>query len=115
MLNLFLRWFAFAIALLFVAWIMPGITLTGLLPAMWAVMIIGVINIFIRPVLIILTIPINILTLGLFTLIINGLLFLFASHLVSGFVVSGFWAAFFGSILLSIFSMFINRFDVDMG
>lgn len=113
MLNLLLRWLAFAFALLVVAWILPGITLNGLIPALLAVLIMGLANIFIRPVLLILTIPINILTLGLFTFIINALLFLFVAKVVTGFVVSGFWAALFGSLLLSILSMYINRFDID--
>ncbi len=108
MLALLLRWIILAFALLFVAWILPGIGVSGFFPALWATLILGIINMFIKPVLIFLTIPINILTLGLFTLIINALLFWFTSSIVDGFEVSGFWAAFFGALLFSIISTFIN-------
>lgn len=112
MLGILIRWVLFTFALLFVAWVIPGITLAGFMPAFIAIMVIGLINIFIRPIIIILTLPINILTLGLFTFVINALVFWFGSSLVPGFAVSGFWAALFGSILLSVLSVFINNLDV---
>lgn len=111
MLELIIRWIFFALALLFVAWVVPGISLAGFFPALWAALVIGIVNIVIRPVLFLLTLPINILTLGLFTFVLNGLLFWFVGNIVPGFMVSGFWAAFFGSILLSIISISINRLE----
>lgn len=111
MLYLIVRWILFALALLFVAWIVPGIAIAGFKAALLVALVMGLINIFIKPILIILTLPINILTLGLFTFIINALLFLFISHVVPGFVVTGFLTALLGSILLSIISMFINRLE----
>lgn len=108
MIGMLIHWVILALALLFVAWIMPGIKLTGFAAALFATLILGVVNVFIKPGLLFLTIPINILTLGLFTLIINALLFWFVSSLVAGFEVSGFWAAFFGSLMFSIISMFLN-------
>lgn len=108
MLELLIKWVILALALLFVAWIVPGISLSGFVAALWATFILGIVNVFIKPVLILLTIPINILTLGLFTLVINALLFWFVSSLVSGFMVSGFLAAFLGSLLFSIISTLIN-------
>lgn len=109
MLELLVRWILFAGALLFVAWLIPGISLASFATALGAAFVIGLVNIFIRPLLIILTLPINILTLGLFTFVINGLMFLLVAKLVPGFNVEGFWAAFFGALLLSIISVVINR------
>lgn len=111
MLGILFRWVLFAFALMFVAWVVPGISVTGFMPALWAALFIGIINIFIKPVLILLTLPINLLTLGLFTFIINALLFWFVSSVVPGFMVAGFVAALLGSILLSLISLLINKLD----
>ena len=113
MLLLIIRWVLFALALLFTAWITPGISFAGFMSALWAALVMGIVNIFIRPLLILLTLPINILTLGLFTFIINALMLLLVAKLVAGFAVDGFLAALLGSIVLSILSMFINRLDPD--
>ncbi len=109
MIDLLINWVLFALALLFVALIIPGITFSGFVPALLAAIVIGLVNIFIRPLLLILTLPINLLTLGLFTFVINALMFWLVSKLVPGFFVSGFLAALLGSILLSILSLFIHR------
>lgn len=111
MLFLAARWILYSLALLFVAWVVPGISLAGVMPAFWAALVIGLVNIFIRPLLLILTLPINILTLGLFTFIINALMFLLVAKLVPGFYVEGFLAALLGSLLLAVISIFINRID----
>ena len=111
MLSMLIRWVLFAGAMIFTAWLVPGISFTGFLPALFAAFVMGLVNIFIRPILLILTLPLNMLTLGLFTLIINALMFLLVAKLVTGFTVEGFWAALFGSIVLSILSLFINRLD----
>lgn len=111
MINMLIQWVLFAGAMLFTAWLVPGISFTGFMPAMFAAFVMGLVNIFIRPILLLLTLPLNILTLGLFTLIINALMLLLIAKLVDGFTVHGFWAAFFGSIVLSILSIFINRLD----
>lgn len=111
MLYLLIRWVLFALSLLFVAWVVPGISFSGFIAALWAAIVIGLVNIFIKPILMILTLPINLLTLGLFTFVINALMFLLVAKLVPGFMVEGFLAALLGSIVLSILSMFINRLD----
>lgn len=108
MLNTVLRWVLLAIALLIVAWIVPGITITGFWPALVAALVIGLVNVFIRPLVMFLTLPINILTLGLFTFIINALLFMLVAAIVPGFVVTSFLSALIGSILLSILSVAVN-------
>ncbi len=111
MLFMLIRWVLFALALLFTAWVVPGISLAGFASALWVALVIGLVNIFIRPILLILTLPINLLTLGLFTFVINALMFLLVAKLVPSFGVDGFWAALLGSIVLSILSIFINQLD----
>lgn len=111
MFAMIIRWVLFALALLFVAWVVPGISFVSFAAAMWAALVMGIVNVFIRPIFLILTLPINFLTLGLFTFIINALMFLFVAKLVPGFMVAGFVAALLGSLLLSILSAFINRVD----
>lgn len=109
--ELLIKWFLYALSLLFIAWIVPGISIAGLSTALLAAFVIGLINVFIKPVLIILTLPINILTLGLFTLVINALMFLLAAKLVSGFQISGFWSAFLGALIFSFLSVIISGID----
>jgi len=112
MLNILIKWVLLALALLSITWVVPGIAFTSFYSALGAALVIGLINIFVRPILVFLLIPINILTLGLFTFVINALMFWFASTIVSGFEVTGFLAALFGSILLSILNLFIDRINV---
>lgn len=104
MMNVIIRWFINALALFLVSKIIPGIEVTNFGSALIAVVIIGLVNAIIKPIFILLTLPINILTLGLFTLVLNALMLWFAGSFTSGFVVSGFGSAFLGSILLSIIS-----------
>lgn len=95
-----LRWLINAVVILLMAYYLPGIAVSGFYAALIAALILGIINALIRPVLIILTLPVTILTLGLFTLVINALLFWFTSSIVEGFVVSGFWPAFWGALIM---------------
>ena len=106
---LFFRWIMFALAIIFASWIVPGIEVSGFLPAMLVVVIIALINTFIKPFLQIITLPINILTLGLFSFVINALLLMFAGFLSPGFEVEGFLSALLGSIILSLFTLGINK------
>ncbi|MHB0912835.1 MAG: phage holin family protein [Armatimonadota bacterium] len=87
-----------------------GIRVEGVLAAVLAVIVLGVINALIRPLLILLTLPLNCLTLGLVTFIINALMFWLVGKLVPGFTVSGFWAAIFGSVVMGILSGLTNYF-----
>jgi len=104
-----IKWLLFAGALLFTAWVVPGISFAGFMSAMLAALVMGLINMFIRPIFLVLTLPINMLTLGLFTFIINALMLLLVAKIVPGFMIVSFLAALFGSIVLSILSIFINR------
>ena len=99
--KLFFQWLVSALAILVAAYVVPGVVVT-LLGALIAAVVLGALNLFIRPILIILTLPINILTLGLFSFVINALLVLLVSALVPGFLVTGFWSAFFFALVLSI-------------
>ena len=107
--NLLVRWLLYTLAIIFVSWIIPGIEVSSFLNAMFVVVIIALINTFIKPLLQIITLPINILTLGLFSLVINALLLMLAGFLTPGFEVEGFLSALIGSILMSIFTMGISK------
>ena len=102
--RLLLLWFLNALALLTVAYVLPGITVDGFMSALIAALVLGLINTILRPLLILLTLPITVFTFGLFILVINGLLFSFAGSVLNGFEVSGFWVGVLGALLYSIFS-----------
>ena len=106
--KLLIRWLLSATALILIAYYVPGIAVKSFYSALVAALILGLINALIRPVFIIFTLPINILTLGLFTLIINALMFWLASSIVKGFFVAGFWPAFWGALLMGVVSWAAN-------
>ncbi|PLQ02091.1 phage holin family protein [Cupriavidus pauculus] len=97
-------WIINAASLFLVSYLLSGIELRGFGAAMVAALVLGLVNTLIRPILVILTLPVTLLTLGLFIFVINALLFLFVGNLLQGFVVSGFGAALLGSILYSVIS-----------
>ncbi len=113
MINILIKWFLLALGLFSVAWIVPGIEMNSLTASIVAVFVIGLINTFIRPIALILFLPINIATLGCFTLIINALLLCLTAYFVPGFVIKAFTAALIGAILFSIYSMFIEKLSKD--
>ena len=104
-----IRWLINTLALIGVAWLLDGIEIQGAASALIAAAVIGLLNVFIRPVLLVLTLPLNIFTLGLFTLVINALMLRLASGLAPGFYVSDFWSALLGALLLSIFSSLLSH------
>ena len=106
---LLVRWFCYALALIFTAWIIPGISVANFMTALLACVVIALINAFVIPILMLISLPINFLTVGLFTLVINALLLMLAGWLTPGLMVDGFWSAFFGAIILSILSMGISK------
>lgn len=111
MLSMILKWLVFALIIMFVGWIIPGFDVQNIWAALIAVVVIALINTFIKPLILLLTLPINILTLGIFTLVINALLFMFAAYLVPGINVDGFWSALLASILISVFSIWLSRIE----
>lgn len=98
-----------ALGLLLIAELISGITVVGLYPAIIAAVVLGILNLIIKPILLILTLPITIVTLGLFAFIINASLFLFAASFIEGFEVQNFWYALLGSLLMSVISALGNR------
>ena len=102
MLNLLLRWVIYALAIVFVSWVVPGIEVESFLSALLVCVILALINTFIKPLIQIITLPVNVLTLGLFSFVINALLLMLAGAVAAGFVVEGFVRALKGSILLYI-------------
>lgn len=105
MLTLLARWIVNAAALLLVAYLYPGVQVQGFGPALVAALVLGLVNAVIRPILVILTLPVTLVTLGLFLFVINALLFWLVASVVHGFAVTGFGAALLGSILYSIITL----------
>jgi putative membrane protein len=101
----FVRWLLLAAALLLVAHLYPGVTVKSFGSAMIAALVLGLLNALLRPLLVLLTLPVTVLTLGLFLFVINALLFWLVAELVRGFTVSGFGAALIGSILYSLITL----------
>jgi putative membrane protein len=108
MLKLLLHWILSAIALMIVSQLVPGFVVAGLRPALVAALVIGLLNATVGLVLKIITFPISILTLGLFLLVINGMMILVASNIVRGFNVYGFVPAFWGAVVLALLGMLIR-------
>jgi putative membrane protein len=103
-----LRWFINSLSLLIVTHIIKGIEIANTATVFVAALALGIINAFLRPLIIIVTLPINILTWGLFTFIINGFMFYLVAKIVKGFSIANFWTAFFGALLYSIISLLLN-------
>lgn len=103
------RWLINALALYLTALLLPGFQLRGIVATLVAAAILGIVNAIIRPLLLLLTLPLNILTLGLFTFVINALLLLLTSAIVPGFVIRGFGWALIGAIVLSVISFILSH------
>jgi putative membrane protein len=102
--RLIIVWLLNALALLAVAYLMPSIHVAGFTGALIAAAVIGLVNMLIRPVLVLLTLPVTVLTLGLFIFVINGLLFFLVGHFLEGFEVRSLWSGILGAILYSLIS-----------
>ena len=109
MARLLLVWLLNAIALLAVAYLLPSVQIASFGAALVAALVLGLCNTLVRPVLVLLTLPITLLTLGLFLLVINGLLFWAVGNLLEGFSVGGFWPGLFGALLYSLISGLLGR------
>ena len=106
--RLLLQWLVNALALVALPYIFTSITVDSFVTALVVALVLGLINTLIRPILIVLTLPVTLLTLGLFIFVINGLLFWWVGSFLDGFHVSGFWAGFFGAIVYSIVSWLLS-------
>ncbi len=103
-----LRWVFNALTVMLVAYVVPGVRVVSFWSALLAALVIGIINALIRPLILLLTLPVNILTLGIFTFVINALMFWLASTIVKGFSVDGFGPAFWGALLFWAVSWLTN-------
>jgi putative membrane protein len=108
MARMLIGWLLNAIALLAVAYLLPSIHVASFGAALVAALVLGLVNTLIRPILVVLTLPITLLTLGLFLLVINGLLFWLVGNLLEGFSVGGFWPGLFGALLYSVISWLLS-------
>jgi putative membrane protein len=106
--KIIVRWLLLAAALLLVAYLYPGVTINSFGSAMIAAFVLGLFNTLLRPILVLLTLPVTLITLGLFLFVINALMFYFAASVLDGFHVSGFGAALIGSLLYSLCGMVID-------
>lgn len=106
--KLIIRWLLLACALVLLTQLVPGIQIRSFGSAMWAAFVIGLLNAFVRPLLILFTLPVTVLTMGLFLFVINAFTFQLASRMLDGFQVQGFWHALLGSVLYSVCSLVID-------
>jgi len=113
--GILLRWLILTFAIMTAAYLFSGIHVSGFGSALFAALVLGILNAFFRPVLFILTLPINVLSLGLFTFVINALLLMMTSGIIGGLVVDGFGSALFGSLVISLVSLLLSSFISDRG
>ena len=110
---LVIKWLILTVAVLAASYLIENINVTGFFAALFAAAAIGFLNMFFKPILLILTLPLNIMSLGLFTFLINAFLLKMASGVIPGFTVVGFWSTVFGAIVISIVNWFLNMVVAD--
>jgi putative membrane protein len=108
LMKILVRWLLLAAALLLVAHVYPGVVVGSFGSAMVAALVLGLLNTLLRPILVLLTLPVTVLTLGLFLFVINALMFYFAASMLNGFQVAGFGAALIGSLIYSVCGVVID-------
>jgi putative membrane protein len=107
--NIVIKWIVNALIIMVAAYILPGVHVMNFWTALVLALVMGVLNVLVKPLLILLTLPITLVTFGLFLLVINALMVLLASHLVSGFTVDGFWWALIFSIVVSLINLVLPK------
>jgi putative membrane protein len=107
--RLLAAWLINAVALLALPWLLPSIQVASFATALWVALVLGLVNTLIRPVLLLLTLPVTLLTLGLFIFVINGSMFMLAAWLLDGFTVDGLWAGVLGSTIYSLISWLLTK------
>ena len=115
MYGIVIRWLILTFAIIVTSYLLDGIYVSGFISAFFAAAILSMLNAFFRPILLILTLPINVLSLGFFTFVINALMLMMVSGVIPGFNVSGFWSAVFGSLLISVVSWGLTSFIGERG
>lgn len=107
--GIIVKWLISTVAIIITAYLLPGVTVSGFLAAVIGAAVLAIINTIIKPILVILTLPINILSLGLFTLVINALLVMLMAYIVEGFDVANFWWALLFGVILSIVNSILSK------
>jgi len=105
-----IKWILLTLSVLLAAYLLEGIRVSGFFSALLAAAVLGFLNVFFRPILLVLTLPVNVLTLGLFTFLINALILKMASGVIPGFDVQGFWTAVFGALVISVVNGLLSAF-----
>ena len=113
--GILIRWLLLTISIILTSYLVDGIYVASFSSALFAALVLGILNALFRPILLLITLPINILTLGLFTFVINALLLKMVSGVVAGFYVHGFWSAVFGSLIISLVSWLLSSFVSENG
>jgi len=113
--GIMIRWLTLTAAIIVSSYMIDGIRVAGIFSAIFAAAALGILNAFFRPIALILTLPINLLSLGLFTFVINAIMLKMVSGLISGFEVQGFWTSVLGALLISVVSWLLNSFISDQG
>jgi putative membrane protein len=113
--GLGLRWLTLTFAIMISAYLLDGIRVSGFFAALFAAALLGILNAFFRPIAMIITLPINILTLGFFTFVVNAFMLKSASAVIPGFEVHGFWTSIFGALLIGGVSWLLNAFISEKG
>ena len=113
--GLILRWLISTASIVLASYLVNGIRVSGFFSALLAAVALGILNAVLRPILIILTLPLTILTMGLFIFFINALMLVMASGIIPGFDVQGFWPAMFGSLIISIINWILSMFINEQG
>jgi putative membrane protein len=113
--NILLNWIISSLIVIVVAYILPGVHVESFLTALAVSLILGVLNLLIRPLLILLTLPITLITFGLFLIVINALLLLLTDAIVPGFTIDGFWWAVGYSLLVSLINVLLQRYKDEVG
>lgn len=108
MMNMLVVWFLSALSLYLTAMVVPGFKMASFGAAMIAAIVVGVLNMFLKPILFILTLPINILTLGLFSFVLTGIVLKMSASMLKGFEISGWWPAIWGAVVLAIVQILIH-------
>ncbi len=113
--GLALRWLTLTFAIVLASYLLDGVRVSGFFSALGAAAMLGILNAFFRPIALILTLPINIITFGLFTFVINAVMLKMASGVISGFEVYGFWTAVFGALIIGLVSFALNTLVGESG
>ena len=111
--NILIRWLISTLVIIAVAYILPGVSVAGFLPALVAALVLGLLNTFLKPLLFILTLPVTVLTLGIFYFVLNAIIALIASAVVPGFEVANFWWALLFSLLIGAANLFLAELAKD--